>query len=214
MVSSLEEEWARAGWCGRQGRMKDCELIHHIFLWIVPGGCKCQVRGGKWFKQWLLIILQLQVCFATCVNNPLKKYSLKPTEKAFFSEWSKIREASFFSSDSESDDSGQESISAQKKRKKQKMMSWGMEKCEEEEVGEPIWLEDNDSEEEEEVSLVNQSAMASQSTLSTQNISLNALKTFAGTVHSASICLQSLDISSGDWCLECPIINCPSLDQI
>jgi len=72
-----------------------------------------------------------------------------------------------------------------------------MEKCEEEEVGEPIWLEDNDSEEEE-VSLVNQSAMASQSTLSTQNISLNALKTFAGTVHSASNCLQSLDISSGD----------------
>jgi len=73
-----------------------------------------------------------------------------------------------------------------------------MEKCEEEEVGEPIWLEDNDSEEEEEVSLVNQSAMASQSTLSTQNISLNALKTFAGTVHSASNRLQSLDISSGD----------------
>jgi len=72
-----------------------------------------------------------------------------------------------------------------------------MEKCEEEEVGEPIWLEDNDSEEEE-VSLVNQSAMASQSTLSTQNISLNALKTFAGTVHSASNRLQSLDISSGD----------------
>ena len=32
MVSSLEEEWARAGWCGRQGRMKDCELIHHIFF--------------------------------------------------------------------------------------------------------------------------------------------------------------------------------------
>ena len=73
-----------------------------------------------------------------------------------------------------------------------------MEKCEEEEVGEPIWLEDSDSEEEEEVSLVNQSAMASQSTLSTQNISLNALKTFAGTVHSASNRLQSLDISSGD----------------
>jgi len=73
-----------------------------------------------------------------------------------------------------------------------------MEKCEEEEVGEPIWLEDNDSEEEEEVSLVNQSAMASQSTLSTQNISLNALKTFAGTVHSASNRLQSLDISFGD----------------
>jgi len=73
-----------------------------------------------------------------------------------------------------------------------------MEKCEEEEVGEPIWLEDNDSEEEEEVSLVNQSAMASQSTLSTQNISLNALKTFAGTVHSASNRLRSLDISSGD----------------
>jgi len=73
-----------------------------------------------------------------------------------------------------------------------------MEKCEEEEVGEPIWLEDNDSEEEEEVSLVNQSATASQSTLSTQNISLNALKTFAGTVHSASNRLQSLDICSGD----------------
>jgi len=75
-----------------------------------------------------------------------------------------------------------------------------MEKCEEEEVGEPIWLEDNDSEEEEEeeVSLVNQSATASQSTLSTQNISLNALKTFAGTVHSASNHLQSLDISAGD----------------
>jgi len=74
-----------------------------------------------------------------------------------------------------------------------------MEKCEEEEVGEPIWLEDNDSEEEEEeVSLVNQSATASQSTLSTQNISLDALKTFAGTVHSASNHLQSLDISAGD----------------
>jgi len=72
-----------------------------------------------------------------------------------------------------------------------------MEKCEEEEEkGEPIWLEDNDSEEEEEeVSVLNQPAIASQST---HNISLNALKTFAGTVHSASNHLQSLDISAGD----------------
>jgi len=76
-----------------------------------------------------------------------------------------------------------------------------MEKCEEEEKkceekgeGEPIWLEDNDSEEEE-VSVLNQPAIASQST---HNISLNALKTFAGTVHSASNHLQSLDISAGD----------------
>ena len=69
-----------------------------------------------------------------------------------------------------------------------------MEKCEEEErEEEPIWLEDYDSEEEEQVSVVNQSAIASQST---QNISLNALKTFAGTVHSASNHLQSLDISA------------------
>ena len=70
------------------------------------------------------------------------------------------------------------------------------EECEEEEKGEPIWLEDNDSEEEEEeVSVLNQPAIASQST---HNISLNALKTFAGTVHSASNHLQSLDISAGD----------------
>ena len=79
-----------------------------------------------------------------------------------------------------------------------------MEKCEEEEdkceqeeeegEGEPIWLEDNDSEEEE-VSVLNQPAIASQST---HNISPNALKTFAGTVHSASNHLQSLDISAGD----------------
>ena len=72
------------------------------------------------------------------------------------------------------------------------------EECEEEEEkGEPIWLEDNDSEEEEEeeVSVLNQPAIASQST---HNISLNALKTFAGTVHSASNHLQSLDISAGD----------------
>ena len=70
------------------------------------------------------------------------------------------------------------------------------EECEEEEKGEggPIWLEDNDSEEEE-VSVLNQSAIASQST---HNISPNALKTFAGTVHSASNHLQSLDISAGD----------------
>ena len=70
---------------------------------------------------------------------------------------------------------------------------------EEEEEGEPIWLEDNDSEEEEEeVSLVNDSATASQSTLSSPNISLKALKTLASTVHSASNHLQSLDISAGD----------------
>ena len=71
------------------------------------------------------------------------------------------------------------------------------EECEEEEEkGEPIWLEDNDSEEEEEeLSVLNQPAIASQST---HNISLNALKTFAGTVHSASNHLQSLDISAGD----------------
>ena len=69
-----------------------------------------------------------------------------------------------------------------------------MEKCEEEEKEKPIWLEDNDSEEEE-VSVLNPSAVASQST---HNISPNALKTFAGTVHSASNHLQSLDISAGD----------------
>ena len=77
-----------------------------------------------------------------------------------------------------------------------------MEKCEEEEdkceeeegEGEPIWLEDNGSEEEE-VSVLTQSAIASQST---HNISPNALKTFAGTVHLASNHLQSLDISAGD----------------
>ena len=68
------------------------------------------------------------------------------------------------------------------------------EECEEEEKGEPIWLEDNGSEEEE-VSVLNQPAIASQST---HNISLNALKTFAGTVHLASNHLQSLDISAGD----------------
>ena len=68
-------------------------------------------------------------------------------------------------------------------------------KCEEKGEGEPIWLEDNDSEVEEEVSVLNQSAIASQST---HNISPNALKTFAGTVHSASNHLQSLDISAGD----------------
>ena len=77
-----------------------------------------------------------------------------------------------------------------------------MEKCEEEEEeGEPIWLEDNDSEQEEEgeeVSLVNQTAVASQSS---QNISPNALETFSGSVHSASNHLQSLDISAGDWSL-------------
>ena len=67
-------------------------------------------------------------------------------------------------------------------------------KCEEKGEGEPIWLEDNDSEEEE-VSVLNQSAIASQST---HNISPNALKTFAGTVHLASNHLQSLDISAGD----------------
>ena len=67
-------------------------------------------------------------------------------------------------------------------------------KCEEKGEGEPIWLEDNDSEEEE-VSVLNQPAIASQST---HNISLNALKTFAGTVHLASNHLQSLDISAGD----------------
>lgn len=70
----------------------------------------------------------------------------------------------------------------------------GKEECEEEEKGEPIWLEDNDSEEEE-MSVVTQSAIASQST---HNISPNALKTFAGTVHLASNHLQSLDISAGD----------------
>ena len=42
-------------------------------------------------------------------------------EKDFSSD--KKSEKHLFSSDSESDDSGQESISAQKKRKKQKMMS-------------------------------------------------------------------------------------------
>jgi len=82
-----------------------------------------------------------------------------------------------------------------------------MEKCgeeQEEEEGEPIWLEDNNSDEEveedneseeEAVSLEKQFAITSQST---QNISLNALKTFAGTVHSTSNRLQSLDISAGD----------------
>ena len=82
-------------------------------------------------------------------------------------------------------------------------MENGEEVVEEEGEGEPIWLEDNDSEEEEvekeeEVSLVNHSATASQSTLSSPNISLKALKTLASTVHSASNHLQSLDISAGD----------------
>ena len=105
-------------------------------------------------------------------------------------------------------------------------MSWGIEKCEEEEEekceeeekeekeeceeeekGEPIWLEDNDSEVEEEVSVLNQSAIASQST---HNISPNALKTFAVTVHLASNYLQSLDISAGDW----SFTECPPLGQI
>ena len=81
-------------------------------------------------------------------------------------------------------------------------------KCEEEGEGEPIWLEDNDSEEEEEeVSVLNQPAIASQST---HNISPNALKTFAGTVHSASNHLQSLDISAGDW----SFLEYPPLGQI
>ena len=86
-----------------------------------------------------------------------------------------------------------------------------MEKCgeeQEEEEGEPIWLEDSNSDEEveednesdeEAVSLEKQSSIASQST---QSISLNALKNFAGTVHSTSNHLQSLDISAGDWSLE------------
>ena len=70
-----------------------------------------------------------------------------------------------------------------------------MDSCEEEEVGEPIWLEeDNDSDEEEEVNLMN-SAKASQPLLWSHNISLNALKT---TVHSTTRHLQSLDISGGD----------------
>ena len=78
-------------------------------------------------------------------------------------------------------------------------MENGEEVVEEEGEGEPIWLEDNDSEEEEEeVSLLNHSATASQSTLSSPNISLKALKTLASTVHSASNHLQSLDISAGD----------------
>jgi len=66
------------------------------------------------------------------------------------------------------------------------------------EEGEPIWLEDNDSEEEEEVSLVNHFATASQSTLNSQNNFPDALKTLASNVHSASNHLQSLNISAGD----------------
>ena len=73
---------------------------------------------------------------------------------------------------------------------------------EEQEEGEPIWLEDNDSEEEEvvekeeEVSLVNHFATASQSTLNSQNNFPDALKTLASNVHSASNHLQSLSISA------------------